>query len=599
MAPEELSAVEVTVCAAFRVGTQVDLTDQPDRRVRAEVLTALLLGTAAWPDSAPAGPASALRLRGACVTGALRLAFATVTAPILIEDAEFAEPPDLYWARLSFTSFAGSRMPALHAPNVQVDGHLRLLGCDLDGKLDLSGAAIKGALICSGATVRGTCSLYQASVGGNALFDDAALTAAGQRALAAGNLTIAGGFYCRGAKVDGEISLRHARVSGAATFSNSHLRNPDGITLRLDRATIEGGLFLLGMFHSEGEIRAIGAVVGRTFTLKGARLTNPGGRALWADAIRVDGSLDARDGLHVIGETSLLDAVVTGPVHFEGATLSNPDSAALTANGLSVGTVLNLCDGFTASGGLRLSGVRVGSRLCLDDARLTATDRMALRLWRTEAAELALRWATPPVGAVDLRHARVGVLRDHPESWPEVVHLSGLVYESLEPELDARTRLGWLARDGDGYRPQSYEQLALLYRQLGHTERARTVLLAKQRRQNAAGPPHRRAWGLLQDAVVGYGYRPVRAAVWLLSLLAIGTIAFIQYPPRALDAAVAPRFNAFAYTLDLLLPVVDLGQQSAYSPADGWQWLGYGLILAGLVLATTVATGFARLLRRD
>jgi hypothetical protein len=57
-------------------------------------------------------------------------------------------------------------------------------------------------------------------------------------------------------------------------------------------------------------------------------------------------------------------------------------------------------------------------------------------------------------------------------------------------------------------------------------------------------------------------------------------------------------FNAVIYTLDLLLPVVDLGQKHAFDPAGAEQWLSYLLVAAGWVLVTTVAAGAARVLSR-
>jgi hypothetical protein len=49
------------------------------------------------------------------------------------------------------------------------------------------------------------------------------------------------------------------------------------------------------------------------------------------------------------------------------------------------------------------------------------------------------------------------------------------------------------------------------------------------------------------------------------------------------------------YTLDLLLPIIDLGQERAFQPVG---WLAYVLILAGWLLATTIAAGLTRSLRR-
>jgi hypothetical protein len=52
------------------------------------------------------------------------------------------------------------------------------------------------------------------------------------------------------------------------------------------------------------------------------------------------------------------------------------------------------------------------------------------------------------------------------------------------------------------------------------------------------------------------------------------------------------------YTLDLLLPIVDLGRQNALNPSGATQWFSYFLVAAGWILATTIAAGIARVITR-
>lgn len=134
---------------------------------------------------------------------------------------------------------------------------------------------------------------------------------------------------------------------------------------------------------------------------------------------------------------------------------------------------------------------------------------------------------------------------------------------------------------------------------MGNDADARAILYARQRvrRQMLSAPL--RAWGILQDWVVGYGYRPQRAALWFTTLLIIGTAAFAADRPAPLDHGPAPEFNPFLYTLDLLVPIVGFGQKGAFNPR-GWQhWLAAGLIAAGWILATTIAAGITRVLSRQ
>jgi hypothetical protein len=63
--------------------------------------------------------------------------------------------------------------------------------------------------------------------------------------------------------------------------------------------------------------------------------------------------------------------------------------------------------------------------------------------------------------------------------------------------------------------------------------------------------------------------------------------------------APAPPFNAFTYTLDLLIPLGAFGLRSAYASAGAAQWLADALIAAGWILATAFIAGITRAIRRD
>lgn len=82
-------------------------------------------------------------------------------------------------------------------------------------------------------------------------------------------------------------------------------------------------------------------------------------------------------------------------------------------------------------------------------------------------------------------------------------------------------------------------------------------------------------------------------------LLCTGATAFALHRPPALKPAEAPGFNPVFYALDLLLPLVDFGQETAFAPRGWYQWLSYLLIATGWILATTIAAGVTRSLNRQ
>ncbi|WP_342776496.1 membrane-associated oxidoreductase [Streptomyces diacarni] len=298
------------------------------------------------------------------------------------------------------------------------------------------------------------------------------------------------------------------------------------------------------------------------------------------------------------GQARLDGLTVTGHIGFDDARFLHPAGTALQAETVTVGTDLHAMR-LHAEGRVNLRGSTVPGQLNLAYARLSNPGGVALRASSCTAGELWLREARRIEGTVNLRRTRCDLLHVSPEVWPASVRLDGLTYTTLAPTLPAARRLETLTRDGDGFVPFAYEQLTAAYRHIGDDAAARSVQLAKQRRHRTTLPLYARLWGHLQDATVGYGFRPMRAAGWLAGLLLVGTLAYGLHPPRPLKADEAPGFNALAYALDLLLPIVDFGQEKAYAPQGGYQWLAYLLIVAGWVLATTFVAGVNRTVSRN
>jgi hypothetical protein len=510
--------------------------------------------------------------------------------------------------------------------------------------LSCDGMAVEGGVDAAGLTVRGPASARVATISGSLNLSGARFTSPRQRALVLSNAVIGGKVDCGGLAVEGELRMHNARFAATMILAGARLDNPGGVALSAGGLSIDGGIFLTEDFAAVGEIRMVGARLGANLSLAGASLTNPGGLALDLNRAtigsvdgagvtaagqlsfagsRIAGDLDldcarleaagdrpalAADGASVDGSVTLtrvrargeisLRAVRVGQrVRLQGAELDNPGAVACRLSRAQVAADV-FAGGLTAAGELRLAGAAVGGDVLLERARLRNPGGTALNAITLRAVVLSLELAEPAQGLVDLRHASIAILRDDPAAWPDQLSLEGLTYQALEPRLPARQRLRWLARDPRGHQPQPYEQLAAHYNAIGQPAQAVSVLYARERSQRRALAPLARAWSRLQDLAVGYGYQPWRALVWLAVLLGAGSAVFALAPPPPLQAGVAPHFNAFVYTLDLLLPVVDLGQKHAFNPAGPEQWLSYVLIASGWILVTTIAAGAARVLSR-
>ncbi|MEW2619643.1 oxidoreductase [Streptomyces sp. NPDC048106] len=447
----------------------------------------------------------------------------------------------------------------------------------------------------------------------------AALKLAGVRVT--GTLDLAGGSVrpyveLRDCRFDDQVLVPEAR------FSTLRLVNCSVPRLEAARVHTEGDLHLPRCRFRNG-VRLTDAHIGTDLLLNQAVVyRDRGGRSISADGLSVGQDLQA-ELLESHGELRLRGAQVGVSLSLRGARLSNPYARlALNAPQLSVERTLYLTPAgvgnpllsgttpargtriqrFECQGGLRLDDGRFGDAVDLERARFTLTDDQELSLRRVHAPELRFLGDGPQRGKVVLSGAQIMNLVDRAGAWPGAgrLHMGGFAYENLVPQgpFPLTRRLDWIAAATAEYAPEPYERLASVLREAGEDEDAREVLLAKQRRRRETLPLAGKLWGYVQDLTVAYGYRPGRAAVWMAVLWAAGTLAFSHaaHPPMNRDDH--PYWSPALFTLDLLLPVIDLGQVGEWRLRGPWQWLTAAMILLGWVLATTVAAGATRLLRR-
>jgi hypothetical protein len=471
---------------------------------------------------------------------------------------------------------------------------LRLAGARVTGLLALSYAEIRCPVRMVSCFFTDLVDLYSAQTK-QLNFSRSRLTG-----LNAGLARINGNFRLTGCECQGQLLLTGTRIAGALLLQDATLNHPGHTALLGNRLSIEDDLNSQGITVT-GEYRLSGARIGGAFGLTGARIQNPGQRAFNGFSLTVGFGAHCRR-ITAEGEVVFSDAHIGADLDLSGASLSNPGGYALMARGLVVGTFLGLGDGLTAAGSVTLTRAQAGGAILFTGTRLTgdwAPDASALSCRYTRGSELVLKPEQAIAGSVDLSHARFETIRDDPGTWPDRLWVDGLSYDTLLPRLPAAGRLAWLDRDPGGDVPQGYEQLADSYRRAGDDAGARTILLAKQRRRRNRMSWYARLWGRLQDITVGYGYRPLRAGGWLCLFAAVGTIAFGLHRPPPVPGAAAPAFNAFVYTVDLMLPLVNLGLKYAYDPQGAQRWLAYVLTGSGWLFVTTIAAGITRVLRRD
>lgn len=538
-----------TLC---QVGTACpDPADSTAPRIRAGLLAHLICGGSAEAPVAPQG----IRLIGAVIDGPLILSFCEARGETDLRLCAFTDPVAARRTRFAQLVLSGSHLPGLVAEGAEIAGSAFLLGVTATARISFATASIGGQLALHGARIAG-------------------LTA-------------------QGARIGASVYLRAA--SGTP-------------------------------FQSQGAVSLAGAEIAGQLACDGARLLNPGGLALTLQATRIAGDAVFRTQgalpFHAEGEVRLSVAQIGGQLDFGGARLSNAGGNALSAQRMQVG------------------------------------------------AEFFWQGVTVAEGALHLPSAQVGDLVDDLASWPAGgrTYLDGFTYDRItrDAPTDAAPRLAWLARTAtkDGrFLPQPYGQCAAVLHRMGHEAEARAIMEEQARLKGRARRKAARAmggagaalaafdwlWDSAARVIVGYGYAPFRALGWIAALCAIaaalsgaawteGSMApnndlittseswpllmkqdcipdrfpgCIANPAEVWNGTTGAgldweSFHPIAYGIDVVVPVVDIGQTAAWSPSRDrgfwgfalW-WARWPLIYLGWLVSALAAAAATGIIQRN
>lgn len=451
----------------------------------------------------------------------------------------------------------------------------------------------------------------------------------------------------RGFESTGTIRMVNARVGGSMRLTGATIDLSDGKepfeerpgadqpgpypyrALHLDGSHVDGGIDARGA-RIAGQLRVVDVTSRGSVILDGAVLSNRNGDVVEGRRFETGGNLDAR-GMTVFGSVLLPEATIGANVDLRASRFVAPGryrrdrsrKPSVDLRSAQIGRDLVCAIGerenqaFSAHGEIRIRRTEIGRQTNFQGAEVgSLLNGTAINAFGLVTQELRLDVAIPPRGKVNLRHARCASLLDNDTFWDATGHieLDDFRYDALavpielddDAQITRRLRLLRKAMGGS-YRPGPYDQFAAMLRASGNEEHASTVLMAKQRwRYNALAEGYRvlgpavRFWSLMQRYVVGYGYRPMRALLSLALLLVLGSVWFAtQPPPPVANADDNLVWNPYLFTIDQLVPIVDFGFKNRWQLDGASQWVTAGLIAAGWILATTVAAGVTRMLRRS
>ncbi len=437
--------------------------------------------------------------------------------------------------------------------------------------------------------------------------------------------TSAGTLRMLNASIGGTLSLAGAKLDAVKPPGGNTDPIGRGRAVHLDGAEI-GGDVTARELEMRGQFRMVDATVRGSLVLDASTLSNPFADTVLANRCRVGSNFSAREA-NVAGVLELRAVHIGANLDLRGSRLIQPGEyrhqpggkASVDIGGATIGRDLICAKGakeFVAHGGVRTRRAQIGRTANFAGAVLgDKLDSHALNALGMQVPELVLTPVSPPKGKVTLRGAGCTSLEDNENFWNATgrIDLEDFRYDSLRHSIDLRDdasvlrRLRWLRQAmRHRYRPGPYDQLAALLRASGNDEHASTVLMEKQRLRYIAVAEGTRVvgplvllWSWLQRWMVGYGYRPGRALGWLVVSWVLGSAYFaVGAPLTVINSDDTLQWNPWLFTIDLVVPIVDFGNKNRWQTPDAAQWIASGLIVSGWILATTVAAGLTRMLKR-
>lgn len=565
------------------------------------------------------------------------------------------------------SKFINPQGDALRLERVNVSHSILLRdGFESEGSIQLYRATIGGDLDCQGSNfITGQGDAIKAEgvdIKGNVLLRKGFKADAG---VIFYRSNIGGNFDCQNGKFVKRdryaISLEGAKIGGSVFMRKNH----------------QAGSNQTQEFSSEGLVRLYRATIGGVLDCQGSKFVNGQGDAIDASWIDVKGNVILSNGFEADGGVTLYGAIIGGNFECQNGKFVKRDGYAISLEGAKVAgcvflrknhqVLSNQTQGFQAEGLVRLFGATIGKDLLCDggkfingqgdaiDASLIdvkgnilfrngfeAEGRVSLRSAKIDGVLEMNGIRNPEKMFVDLRFAKIRTLHDAEDSWTQKgkTDLNDCVYDTISHSspLDSKRRLKWLRLQlqENRFSPQPYEQLAKVLRSLGHENAAIEVLVAKQedRRRYGNMSLMGRLWNHFLGITIAHGYQPHRALLFALAFVLLGGFIFAEgysqdlISPSKFETKVPtttsissqipkeyPKFNAFVYSLDLFLPIVDLRQKSYWQPNSKtgseilttlvyiqWgsvvQYYFWMHILLGWFLTTLWVAGFTGLVRR-
>ena len=518
-----------------------------------------------------------------------------------------------------------SKISSIVGTDANISGRVRLTGgFESAGVVDFSRAKIGGNADMTGAQLNGNDALaflaIRAKIDGDLIFGSKFKSVGGIRlrgifiggsirgseatyekgnaeAISFDEAKIMGSVYMKRANVDGTVRLLSSRIGLDLSFVGANISEEKGQALHADRTEIGGGAFFTEGFQANG-IRISGLKTGASLSFDGAKLSAVGDSpALSAQRVNVSGSFTFQNGFSSTGKIDLSSSVVGLNLSFTDAEIRVKKGRTLVFEGMKVAGAFHFFKMRSPVHSVSLSSARVGR---LVDDEISWGRNIALNGFIYSSmggnspfkAAARLRWLDKQPASQS--GIDVNTNKFAPQPWRQlrkVLMDSGHFTEAREIAIAYERRLRDAGQVGETS-PSTNRAVRYVVR-----------FISKKIHFS---------YGVL----IGYGYQPYRLVCWMIAVWFfcgvfywLGALGNVMAPsnPLVFDhknyggckststsgtdifsglynllkngpqveknwylcpalAAEYTGFSPFAYSLDVLLPVVDLQQQNDWAP---------------------------------
>ncbi|MEG0052101.1 MAG: hypothetical protein RR715_02445 [Comamonas sp.] len=581
--------------------------------VRADFIRFLLLGG----DNENPVHEHGVMLTGAFIEGELGLRSCQIPVSLMLRECFFSRRVNAQDTEISGVfGLAGSFLAVgIWADRLKCSGSVFLRdGLISRGEIRLHGAHIGGGLFCK----NGFFSVYA----GKAL--DLS------RSNVKGGIMLSNGFQARG-----EVGLNGAQIIGDLECTGGFFFANTETALRANQVQVTGNICLNNGFKAKGKVQLVAADIGGSLVCSGGHFSVDNGDSLWIERTKVAGSIFFKDRFKSNGRVILTATQVGSVLNCDGGHFEVKSGNAIYGERLNIKGNVSMGGKFRAIGRVDLNNAKIGGNFDCEKGDFEVKDGVALSLYSAVVHGRFIFKCLARSMHINLSHTKVGVLEDDLSAWANGCILDGFSYGALggKSPINGIDRLAWLIkqpekhRSAEEFRPQPWRQLQRVLREMGHAEDSKQVGIAFEDHLRKIGHVGKSVKGTIFifdwwrrliarglhrgfGILAAYGYRPIRLLTWMLAVWLACGAAYWNYalPP---NNAIAPSdplifqnkryqecspdyylesgnwflceklrseyatFSPLAYSLDVMLPVVDLGLEKtwgAYIPSPKPSW---------------------------